>query len=136
MVALGQAWWTRWEEGGKDEKRRGGEIDRERMDGGKREGKAEPSALCLGWRCVWGRCFCLLGLRGGGTGMVERLAIHRPGGTETERGFRFALWAYIVFFFAQTFSPNLFFANLIQSITRSRLQMSAEQNPLAELYGG
>lgn len=48
------------------------------MDGGKKEGKVERFALCSGWRCVWGRCFCLRGLRGGGTGMVERLAIHRP----------------------------------------------------------
>lgn len=55
------------------------------MDGGKREGKVERSALCPGWRCVWGRCFCLQGLRGGGTGMVERLAIHRPRGRRRER---------------------------------------------------
>lgn len=63
--------------------RRGERKEREWMDGGKREGKVECSALCLGWSCVWGRCFCLQGLRGGGTGMVERLAIHRP--RETER---------------------------------------------------
>lgn len=68
----------RWDEEDKDETRRGGRREKERMDGGKKEGKVERFALCSGWMCVWGRCFCLRGLRGGGTGMVERLAIHRP----------------------------------------------------------
>ena len=79
FVALGQAQWTRWDEDGKDETRRGGRRERERMEWGKREGKVECSALCSGWRYLGGRCFSLQGLRGGGTGMVERLAIHRPG---------------------------------------------------------
>lgn len=69
----------RLEEDGKDEMSGGWRSERERMDGGKREGKVERSALCSGWRCVWGRFFCLQGFRGGGTGMVERLDIHRPG---------------------------------------------------------
>lgn len=88
FVALGQAQWTRCDDEGRDETRWGRRIEGERMDGGKREGKVERSALCSGWRCVWGRCFCLQGLRGGGTGMVERLAIHRPRGRQRKRGER------------------------------------------------
>ena len=82
FVALGQAQWARRDEEGKDETRRGRRSERERMNGGRREGEVEGSALGSGWVCEWGWCFCLQGLRGGGTGMVERLAIHRPG----ERG--------------------------------------------------
>lgn len=86
-MALGQA--QRWDDEGRDDKKRGGRRERERMDGGRREGKAEHSARCSGWRCVWGRCFCLRGLKGGGTGMVERLAIHRPGESGGEKnGFK------------------------------------------------
>ncbi len=88
-MALGQAQWTRWDEEGKDERRRGGRRERERIDEGMREGEVKRSALCSGWRCVWGRCFCLRGLKGGGTGMVERLAIHRPGGRQKSKmGFK------------------------------------------------
>lgn len=88
-MALGQAQWKRWDEEERDEMRKGGRRERERMDGGEREGMVEFSARCSVWRCVWGRCFCLRGLRGGGTGMVERLAIHRPIEEEKkEEGFR------------------------------------------------
>lgn len=68
----------RWEEVDRDETKRGDRRETDRLGRGKRDGKSEPSALSLGW-CVWGRCFCLRGLKGGGTGMVERLAVHRPG---------------------------------------------------------
>lgn len=68
----------RWEEVDRDETKRGDRRETDRLGRGKREGKSEPSALSSGW-CVWGRCFCLRGLKGGGTGMVERLAVHRPG---------------------------------------------------------
>lgn len=76
LVFRGQAQWTRWEEEVKDEMRRGGWRDRERIDAGVRDG--ECSALWPGWRCVWGGSFCLQGSRGGGTGMVDRLTVHRP----------------------------------------------------------
>lgn len=68
----------RWEEVDRDETKRGDRRETDRLGRGKRDGKSEPSALSSGW-CVWGRCFCLRGLKGGGTGMVERLAVHRPG---------------------------------------------------------
>lgn len=68
----------RWEEVDREETKRGDRRETDRLGRGKRDGKSEPSALSSGW-CVWGRCFCLRGLKGGGTGMVERLAVHRPG---------------------------------------------------------
>lgn len=87
FVALGQGQWIRWDDKCKDEARR----DRERMDRGETEGKVKCSALCLWWRCVWGRCFCLQGLRDGGTGMVDRLAIHRPAKREHREHISFGL---------------------------------------------
>lgn len=76
FVVLGHGQWMRCDEEAKDGTKRGRTRKSERIDGGK--GMVKCSALFSGWGCEWGRCFCLQGLRGGGTGMVESLAVHRP----------------------------------------------------------
>lgn len=80
LLVLEQAQGMRWDENGREKMRSGRRSASQWRDGGKGAGwcSARPS----GWRYMMGACSGLQGVRGGGTGMVERLAIHRPAGRE------------------------------------------------------
>lgn len=81
FVVLGHGQWMRCDEEAKDGTKSGRTRRMERMDGG----KGKCSALFWGWGCERGRCLLLQGLRGGGTGMVESLAVHRPAWKQREK---------------------------------------------------
>lgn len=70
LLVLEQAQGRRWDVKGREKMRSG-----RRSASQGREGGAGPGSRS-------GRCVCLQGVRGGGTGMVEGLAIHRPEGRD------------------------------------------------------
>lgn len=81
FVVLGHGQWRRCDGEAKEGTKRGRMRRMERMDGG----KGKRSALFCEWGCERGRSWFLQGLRGGGTGMVESLAVHRPAWKQKEK---------------------------------------------------